>query len=244
MKIYGHRGCKGTFPENTLLGFRKAIQAGVDGIELDVHLTEDGEIVVIHDETLDRTTTGQGAVKELTLSQIQTFSAGAPFREFTGYEPSWDDEKVPTLRQVLELIADTKIELNIELKGKLFPYPHLEEKLLKLVGEFGMNDRVIYSSFHYPYLKRLKKQDPAAKIAALFETKIPMPAFLFKHFHLEGLHLSWKSVLEHPQHWSGLYGKIRVWTVNEEKVAAQLQGLGVAAIITDFPDKIFSALEK
>ena len=84
-KIFGHRGAKGTYPENTLLSFKKAIEIGVDGLELDVHVTKDGEVVVIHDETLDRTTSGSGWIKDLTLAEIRKVSAGSRFCHFNKY---------------------------------------------------------------------------------------------------------------------------------------------------------------
>src|SRR5690625_3867679 len=130
-KIYGHRGCMGTFAENTLLGFRQAIRQGADGIELDVQLTKDGEVVVIHDETLERTTDGTGYVKDLTLQEIKQYSAGVKYAHFKTYDQVvWDRERVPTLREVLELLAPYPIELNIELKTSLFQYEGIEEKEL------------------------------------------------------------------------------------------------------------------
>ena len=136
-KIYGHRGAKGMYPENTLLSFQKAIDQGADGLELDVHLTKDGEVVVIHDETLDRTTSGTGWIKDLTLAEIKKVSAGSKFSRFPYYQKEWDQEQVPTLKEVLELMGPYSIELNIELKTNDVIYEKIEEKVYELVQKYG-----------------------------------------------------------------------------------------------------------
>ncbi len=156
-KIYGHRGSKGEYPENTLLSFQKALNDEVEGLELDVHMTRDGEIVVIHDETLDRTTDGSGYIKDLELGYIKTVSAGSKFDHFENYHISWDNEKVPTLEEVLQLITGKNIELNIELKTSIITYSGLEEKLLSIVNRWNSDAKIVYSSFHLPSLVRLKK---------------------------------------------------------------------------------------
>lgn len=92
-KIYGHRGAMGEYPENTLLSFKQAIEQGADGLEIDVQLTKDGEVVVIHDERLDRTTTGSGFVKDLTLNEIKQYSAGANFKHLLKYNEAWVEEQ-------------------------------------------------------------------------------------------------------------------------------------------------------
>ena len=140
-KIYGHRGAKGMYPENTLLSFKKAIDQGVDGLELDVHLTKDGEVVVIHDETLDRTTSGTGWIKDLTLAEIKQVSAGSKFSHFPYYQAEWDKEQVPTLKEVLELLEPYPIELNIELKTNEVVYEKIEEKVHELVQKYGSGRR-------------------------------------------------------------------------------------------------------
>src|SRR6476619_6139509 len=130
-KIFGHRGSMGTMPENTLLGFRHALDLGVDGIELDVQLTKDGELVVIHDEKIDSTTDGTGYVKDYTLNELRQFSAGVAFSNLELFDKDvWALERIPTLEEVFELITPYQIELNIELKTGVFPYEGIEEKVL------------------------------------------------------------------------------------------------------------------
>ena len=236
-KIYGHRGAKGNYPENSLLSFMKAIEAGVDGMEFDIHMTKDGELVVIHDATLDRTTTGTGFVKDYTLAEIQAFSIGAKYTEYQHYDSSWDDERVPSLDQVLALCLAYNLEINIELKTYEVAYPGIEEKLLAAVEKSGFDsEKVVYSSFHLPTILRLQKLDSGAKVAWLLENFVPMPADYLATLKLEALHMDKDVILKMPEYWRSVAQNLRVWTVNEEAEIQVLLDLGVAAIITDYPE--------
>lgn len=236
-KIFGHRGSKGNYPENSMLAFRKAIEAGVDGMELDIHLTKDGEVVVIHDTTLDRTTTGTGYIKDYTLAEIRTFSIGAKFTEFKQYDVSWNDEVVPTLAEVLALCKAHDLEVNIELKTHEVVYPDIEKAMLKVVHEVGYDvEKIIYSAFHLPTILRIQALDERVKIAWLLEQFIPMPADYIKTLGLEALHMDKNIVLAQPEYWQSVASKLRIWTVNDEVEMKQLIGMGVAAIVTDYPE--------
>ncbi len=240
-KIYGHRGSKGTYPENTLLSFQKAIESGVEGLELDVHMTKDGEIVVIHDETLERTTNGAGSIKDLTLAELKQYSTGVKFNTFENYTQSWDEERIPTLQEVLELLKHTNIELNIELKTYIHTYPGIERKLVNIVHEYAGERRVVYSSFHLPSLIRLKQEDNDAQIALLLNQLISNPLDYIGTFDLESIHIDKDLILHDPYHFfKELAPKLRVWTVNEEEEMKKLLQLGVEAIITDYPEMAIS----
>ncbi|MCL2560565.1 MAG: glycerophosphodiester phosphodiesterase [Turicibacter sp.] len=240
--VYAHRGSKGHYPENTMLAFKKAIEVGVDGIELDVHLTKDGEIVVIHDATLDRTTTGTGNIKDRTLAEIQAFSAGAKFGEFKQYDVSWDLEVVPSLAETLALLNVHDVMVNIELKTYEVDYPGIEEKVLKVVTEAGYDqEKIVYSSFHLPTLLRIQRLNEAAKIAWLVENFIPMPADYLNTLGLEALHMDKQIVLAHREYWRPMASNLRVWTVNEGSEMHALLELGVRAIITDYPESALNA---
>lgn len=247
-KIYGHRGAKGSYPENTLLSFKKAIDQGVEGIELDVHLTLDGEVVVIHDETLDRTTNGTGWIKDQTLSEIKKVSAGSRFALLPDYEVAWDWETVPTLQEVLELMAPYPTELNIELKTYAVVYEGIEEKVHSIVKKYGNNRKVVYSSFHLPSLMRMKKVAPDANIAWLVNNKISFPIDHINMLGLEALHVHKKMVLPLPEEYQigarELYDKIRVWTVNDPAEIGQLLDVQVQTIITDFPERAIAIRNK
>ncbi|MDX8046500.1 glycerophosphodiester phosphodiesterase [Gracilibacillus sp. S3-1-1] len=237
-KIFGHRGSKGKYPENTLRSFQAALEEGADGLELDVHLTKDGEVIVIHDEALDRTTDGHGQIKDLTLEEIKQYSAGKRFPHFNKYDTTWDKERVPTLAEVLQLLSGTDIALNIELKTYIYTYPGIEEKLFSVVNEYGENRKIVYSSFHLPSLIRMKGIDPDADIALLLFSPISNPQDYIQTFDFESLHVA-KDLLLQDTHklFQDLYTKTRVWTVNDEEEILQLLKMGVNTIITDYPEK-------
>jgi len=236
-KIYAHRGSKGNYPENSMLAFKKAIEAGACGMEFDIHMTKDGELVVIHDPTLDRTTTGTGYIKDYTLAEIRNFSIGAKYTEFKHYDPSWDAEVVPTLTEVLELCKAHDLEVNIELKTYMVAYPGIEEAMFKVVHEVGYPpEKVIYSAFHLPTILRIQALDKTAKTAWLLENFIPMPADYLETLKLEALHMDKNIIFSNLEYWRSVANRLRVWTVNDELEMRKLVELGVEAIITDYPE--------
>ena len=131
MELFAHRGYSAKYPENTMISFRSAVKYPVDGIELDVHMTKDGHIVVIHDEKVNRTTNGKGYVKDMTLEEIKELDAGSKFN------PLFKGEKIPLLEEVMQLIEGTNLKLNIELKSDVFPYYGMDMEVLKLVEKYG-----------------------------------------------------------------------------------------------------------
>ncbi len=161
VKVYAHRGASAYAPENTLPAFRLAEEQGADGIELDVHLTKDGELVVIHDEKLDRTTNGTGLVKDYTLAELKTFCADNGMDGFA-------NARIPTLREVLEQVRPGRMLVNIELKTGILWYEGIEKKTLDLVAELGMQDRIIYSSFNHYSIAEVRRLAPDAQTAYLF----------------------------------------------------------------------------
>ncbi|MBP9853292.1 MAG: glycerophosphodiester phosphodiesterase [Candidatus Omnitrophica bacterium] len=221
----GHRGAKGYAPENTLKSVRKAIELGVDMVELDVHVSLDGEVIVIHDEKLNRTTNGLGAVRKKSLAYIKSLNAG-------------DEEQVPTLREVFDLI-DKRIGINIELKGKFTLTP-----VLKLIEEYVHTkgwtyEHFIISTFSRKNLKRLSKLNHKVRIGALL-ARHPFGFIKFaKSIRAYSAHLSLKvtdpKIIKDAKQ-SGL--KVYVWTVNEKEDIDRLKKLGVDGIFSDFPDRI------
>lgn len=162
MKIWAHRGCSQRYPENTLLAFEKAMAVpGITGIELDIQLTKDGEIVVIHDERVDRTTEGIGCVKDFTLKELKRFHI---------YAGENETQRIPTMEETLDVIGTrlkAGMKLNIELKNSIYPYDGMEEKLVELVHRRGIEKSVVYSSFYAKSLERLKKLVPDAELGIL-----------------------------------------------------------------------------
>lgn len=120
-KIFAHRGYSGKYPENTMIAFKKALECGVDGIELDIQLTKDGEVVIIHDETIDRTTTGKGFVIDYTYEELEKFDASFKFKDL-GFN------KIPTLREYFQLVKDYDIVTNVELKTGINEYLGIEKR--------------------------------------------------------------------------------------------------------------------
>lgn len=162
MKIWAHRGCSQMYPENTLLAFEKAAALeGLEGIELDIQLTKDGEMAVIHDERVDRTTDAGGWVRDYTLAELKKLKIDA------GENPV---QCIPTIEEVFDLLEDrlrAGMKLNIELKNSVYPYPGMEEKIVELVHGRGLEKAVVYSTFYAKSLARLKELDPAAELGML-----------------------------------------------------------------------------
>ena len=134
--VWAHRGASGYAPENTMEAFEKAAEMKADGIELDVQMTKDGELVVIHDETIDRTSDGHGWVKDFTYAKLAS-------HHFNKTHPEYQNARIPTLEEVYEWIKGTNLTLNVEIKtGEVF-YPDIEERLLDLTARYGIEDKVI-----------------------------------------------------------------------------------------------------
>lgn len=225
-KIIGHRGGAKGYPENTLAAFKKAVELGADGVEFDVQLTKDGEVVVIHDELIDRTMTGNGLIKDYTLSELREMSAG----EF--FSPEFKAEKLPTLTEVLQVVKGLEV-INIELKNFL-DYSGLEAKVLNLVDEFEIRDQVIISSFNHYSLQKVKKMQPEVKTGALLMSKMINPAdYGFKR-GFDALHLHFltadQEVIDNA-HFMGM--QLNVYTVNFPEAVSDLLEKGVDMIITD-----------
>ena len=162
MKIWAHRGCSQRYPENTLLAFEKAAGIkGLVGIELDIQMTKDGEIVVCHDEKVDRTTNGTGYVKDYSVAELRKLDIK--------YEETVR-QQIPMMEEVLDLLKDrlsSGLKINIELKNSIIPYKGLEEKIVDLVYKKGVQDSVVYSSFYAKSLEKLKRLDANAELGIL-----------------------------------------------------------------------------
>lgn len=233
-KIYAHRGASGWdtkyAPENTMPAFEKAIEMEADGIELDVQLTKDGVIVICHDERIDRTSDGIGWLKDYTLKELREFS-------FSKTHPEYGDIKIPTLREFLEFMAPTGRGLNIELKTGVIYYDGLEEKTAAMVEEFGMNDRVIYSSFNHYSLKLLKHIVPKARMGLLMgQNFVDVPGYTTM-MQAEAVHPNYQHIDKEyidNCHANGL--KVNTWTVDPLVELKRFCEYGVDIIITDCPD--------
>ncbi|WP_053368128.1 glycerophosphodiester phosphodiesterase [Bacillus sp. FJAT-27245] len=231
-KIYAHRGSKGTHPENTLEAFKEAIRLGVNGIELDVHLSKDGELVVIHDETVDRTTNGLGKVRDMTLGELKGLDAGSWF----GWE--FQGAAIPALDEVLELLAGTGIMLNVEIKSDVIPYEGIEQKVLEVLERHSYKEHAIISSFNHYSLKKIRELDSEIETAILFMEVLHEPWVYAKTIGAFGLHVHLPvAYTEMARTATNLRVPVRVFTVNKEKNMRELIDLGVDTIMTDYPER-------
>lgn len=231
-KVWAHRGASGYMPENTLPAFEKAIELKADGIELDIHKTKDGQIVVIHDEEIDRTSNGSGWVKDMTLEELQAFNYNAT-------HPECPKADIPTMAQVLELIKPTDLVINIELKTGIVFYEGIEADIIKLVDDYGMADRVIYSSFNHYSVMKVKELNPQAKTGFLYsDGPIDMPAYGAK-YGVDALHPALYNI-QYPNYMEDcrrLGLAVNSWTINEPEYIHMACQAGIDAIITNFPDR-------
>ena len=237
--VFAHRGASGYAPENTLVSFEKALEMGADGYELDVQLTKDGEIVVVHDEWLERLTDGKGFVKDYTLEELRKLNFNKTF-------PQYGVQRIPTLKEVFELVKDTDLEVNVELKTGIFEYPGIVDKVLALVDEMNMKDRVIYSSFNHYTCVKIRELQPDARIGFLYgDVFIDVEQYVKDHGG-DAIHPAFY-LLQDPVHAitaKKLGLQINTWTVNEPAHMDMCCQLGVDIIITNYPDKALEIVKK
>lgn len=236
MKIFAHRGSSGTHPENTLPAFQAAAALPVAGVELDVHLSKDGELAVIHDEKVNRTTNGKGYVKDLTLVELKELDAGS----WKGSE--WKDVRIPILAEVLDVFAETDHMINIELKTDVFPYEGAVGKVIELAAERNFSERIIISSFNHVDVQQSLHIHHAR--AALLASNILVDIATYaKGVGTNRLHLSLPYALRHGAQLLEQGCEVYVYTVNSLEYAKQLQEIGVHGIFTDFPEKMWQQLK-
>ena len=238
--VLGHRGARAYAPMNTLPGFECAAEQGADGIEFDIHLSKDGEIVVIHDFTVDATTDGTGNVRDLTLAQLKELDAGGWFgAEFAGAQ-------IPTLDEVFEWVAQQRFLVNVEIKSKSARTNGIERKLAEKIKQHSMQNRGIVSSFNPLALRRFSAYGRELGVPIGFlhapETPFYVP-WLLTGLTYQARHPHFSQVNQRYMDWANQHGhRVNVWTVNDPQVACGLRDLGVNAIITDQPDTILKAL--
>jgi len=225
----GHRGAAGTHPENTMVSFQRAMELGVDGIEFDVHRTLDGQFVVIHDPTVDRTTNGSGMIMAMELSEIRALDAGVKKgAEFAG-------QRIPTLQELLRSTPEN-LGLFLELKAGSIHYPGIEAELVELLRSEGAIGRVQISSFDHQALQLLHGIAPEIPLGMLYADNLVDPVRLAQEIGAEALHPAWEWVTEElveKAHAAGL--KVNTWTVNHPIMIARVKAFGVDGIISDFP---------
>jgi glycerophosphoryl diester phosphodiesterase len=230
--IFAHRGASAYAPENTLASFRMAADLRADGIELDTKLSSDGVVVVMHDQTVDRTTDGKGSIGNLTSEALHHLDAGSHFSlDFKG-------EPVPTLEEVFEAVG-SRVFINVEVTNYASPLDALPNKVAELIRQHGLVDRVIISSFHPLNLIRFNKLLPSVPLALLAQggkAGAWARSWLGGLFPQNALHPYFSDVdaaMVDRLHRNGK--KVNVWTVNDEAEICRLVDCKVDGIITDDP---------
>lgn len=204
MKIWAHRGCSQRYPENTLTAFDRAMSlSGLTGIELDIQLTKDGEIVVFHDEKVNRTTNGIGDLKSFSLWELKKLQIDAGNGQI---------ERIPTIEEVFDLLEGALKQgllLNVELKNSIYPYKGMEERIIDIVYRRGVQNSIVYSSFYARSLEKIKKMDSCAKIGVLDE-KVSDCIYKMKGgCGADALHPYWKGMDLSPKDLRGM--TVRAW---------------------------------
>ena len=229
--IVAHRGACGYAPENTMEAFALAVEMGADGIELDVHLTKDGYVVVCHDEKIDRTSNGQGEITSYTLDELKGFDFGYHF-----YGKERRGIKIPTLAEVYELIAPTGMIVNVEIKSA---DPAIIPACRELESRFGMDGRVIYSSFDHFQIGRMKECDKDSFIAPLYSFNMLNPWNYCTDIGAKATHPKFTQIRKIENYVKECHNRgirVHVWTANAEEDIQFLLGAGIDAIITNYPD--------
>jgi len=245
----GHRGAAGLAPENTLSSIQMAMDFQMDRIELDLRQTLDGVVVVLHDKTINRTTTGRGQVANMTYNRLRKYSAGSKF----SFE--YRHERVPSFKEVLELV-NGKCKLLLEIKQGSPYHPGIEKNIIKLILEYNASEWCIVQSFNDSVLKNFRKlPELQSNIQKLFVAIVPIAPyyggsqFSYKkiaHYDFaEEFNIKYQNVtplVVKRIHEMGK--KINVWTVNDSFHMEKFTKMGVDGIITNYPDRLNKVLEK
>ncbi|MFD2445997.1 glycerophosphodiester phosphodiesterase [Bacillus sp. CGMCC 1.16607] len=241
-KIFAHRGYSAAFPENTMKAFIEAEKVGACGLEIDVQLTKDGEVVVIHDEKVDRTTNGSGFVKDITYKEIRKLDASYKNKKWLKKEP------IPSLKELLEWMTSNSLICNIELKNGIFPYTGMEEKVISLIRYYNLEDRIILSSFNHYSIVYCYRLAPEIETAPLYSEGLFMPWVYANSIKAKGIH---PKLVAAPNEiiLSAMENgvAVRPYTVNKEEDMRRLIEIGCSAFITDDPVKaiqVFNNIKK
>ncbi|MGL5615099.1 MAG: glycerophosphodiester phosphodiesterase [Sarcina sp.] len=221
-----HRGFSSKYPENTMLAFIKAKEEGFcDGIELDIQLSKDKIPVIIHDETLDRTTNGSGFVKDFTYKELRLLDAGK-------------GEKIPSFEEFLIFAKEKNLYINLELKNSIIVYENLEEIVLNEIYKFDLSNRVILSSFNHLSMIKVKELDSKIKTGLLYDCWLNNPSDYAKSCNADALHPHYTSILQEEYLKEIEKNNILVnpYTIDDEKVMRKLIDFKVNSIITNKPD--------
>ena len=230
--IFAHRGASAYAPENTLEAFDLAAKMGAHGVELDVHICKSGELVVAHDETIERVSDGEGAIRDMTLSELKAL-------HFNRVHPEYKDARIPTLQEVFQLLKPTGLRVNTELKNSYIDYPDLEKRVIELAAKESMLDRVLFSSFSHRSMLRVKAIDPKLPCGLLYEASMITPWAYAVALGEDAIHPHFSEVLLPGgectlAHKAGI--AVNPWTVNSREDLEAVLREGADILITNYPD--------
>ena len=238
--VLAHRGFSGKYPENTRAAFLAAVAAGADGFETDVHLSKDGQLVVVHDPILGRTCDGSGAVAGKTYKELLAYDFGAWFHpDFTG-------ERIMRIEEVLELVKEHKLVLNIEIKNYEIVYEGIEEALIALINRMGMKESVFLSSFNHLSMVKCKGIDSTIQTGLLYGYPLYKAEEYILNTHADNAHPRYFCFEEEPDLVERFHAKgrgVHTWTVNEPEDMRRMISLGTDSVITNYPDLLIEILK-
>lgn len=237
MLIYAHRGAQGYAPENTMSAFQQAIICKADGIELDVQVTKDRQLIICHDHTIDRTSNGSGWIKDLTLAQLKAFDFGSWF------SPSFANESILTFQEFFAWYVSTPLLLNIEIKNGPIVYEGIEEQLISILKNnsprnFDLYQRIIISSFYHPSLVKIKQLDQRFKTGVLFDDRPVDILSLIQQTNADYLHPHWhylESNWIEAAHEAGI--GVNSYTINTQEEFDFSRAANIDGIFSDYPDR-------
>lgn len=231
MKVYAHRGYSGRFPENTMLAFREAEKTGCYGIELDVQTTKDGVVVIIHDETLERVSDGKGFVRDYTYEELKKFNVAQL------WDGRYGVQEIPTFEEYCAWVRGTKLVTNVEIKSGVFYYEELEEKTVALIKKYGLEGRMLLSSFNHLSIVKTKKLAPEMAVGALLDHQGLGNAGYYCHeYGFDCYHPGIKGLNQATVDNCRKYGiTVNVWTVNDMGDLERIDGWGCDGAITNYP---------
>ncbi|MEQ8673327.1 MAG: glycerophosphodiester phosphodiesterase [Aggregatilineales bacterium] len=235
--VFGHRGASVYAPMNTIPAFELALEQGADGIELDVHRTKDGHLVIVHDFEVDSTTDGNGTVQQMTLAELKALDAG------NWFDPKFAGTPIPTLAEVFDAVGQS-LYVNVEIKSITQETDGLESLIADEIRKYNMQERVIVSSFNPYALIRFRDLMPEVPIGFLYATGFMENVWsLMDDLPHEARHPNFMMIDADYMRWAKAHDyRVGTWTVNDLERAVELRDLGVDVLMTDKPTDVIRAL--
>jgi glycerophosphoryl diester phosphodiesterase len=249
--VMAHRGGRNLWPENTLYAFERAVELGVDVLEMDVHSTNDGAIIVMHDSSVDRTTNGAGPIQNFTLADLQTLDAGYSWTEDEGQTYPYRNQNilVPMLEEVFNSFPD--VPMNIEIKQT---QPSIITPLCDMIRTYQMTENVLVASFDMDTIKEFRNTCPEVATTA-GEDEVRM-LYVLSRMYLGRLYSPPAEAVQVPEYWGDIHVlterfvraahnrniEVHVWTINDEESLRLVLDIGADGIITDNPDRLLNLL--